>query len=124
MARRPSAGKALEGVAGPQRQLALDRRLQQRGVLVDPAVDADFMAGFCDAPGLVRIDQGRDGRHEESRRHAVALQHAQDAGHAGPAAIFPPAKPADRTTAGTHLERLVVAVEGERDRAARTVLPA
>src|ERR1700730_8277639 len=72
---------------------------------------------------LVGMEQRGDRRHVEGRRRRMALENLEDARHALPVAELAPAHAAERLAALAQLVGLVVAVEGERERAARAVLP-
>ena len=90
---------------------------------MDPAVDADLVALGDDAALLVRVDQRGDRRHVERRLDAVAVEQFQDARHADPGAELAPGEPADRLAAVAQIAGLVIAVERQRDRAARAARP-
>src|SRR5262249_15138591 len=92
--------------------------------LMDPAVDADLVSLGDDAALLIGMNERRHGRDVERRLDAVALEQLQDARHPDAIAVLPPGEPADRLAAVAQLIRLMVAVKGQRDRAARAARPA
>src|SRR5262249_15335163 len=69
------------------------------------------------------MEQRGDAGHVEGRRHRVTLENFEDAGHALAVAKLAPAHAAERLAALAQLVRLMIAVEGERERAACAVLP-
>ena len=62
-------GHRLQRVAGAEHQLALRRAVELRGVLVDPAVDADLVARLHDRAAARR---GRSARRRRGRRTSPA----------------------------------------------------
>src|SRR5262249_54434083 len=88
-----------------------------------PTVDADLVALGHDAALLVGMQQRGDPRHVKGRGHRMALQNLKDARHALAVAVLAPAHAAERFAALAQLVGLMIAVEGERERAARAVLP-
>src|SRR5215472_11188440 len=86
-------------------------------------MDADLVALGDDAALLVGVEERGDGGDVEGRLDAVTPEDLQDARYADAVAELAPGEAADRLGAVAHLVRLMVAVEGERDGAARPVLP-
>src|SRR3954447_9512355 len=81
------------------------------------------MALGDDAALLFRVDQRGDRGHVEGRLDPVTLQQLEDARHPDPIAELAPGEPADRFAALAQIAGLVIAVEGERDRATRPARP-
>ena len=104
-----------EQVARAQSQVPFRTGVEERVVLVHPAVNAHFVPGAGDALRFVGVDLRTDGGHEECRLHVVAAQCLENARHADPAAEFPPGKATDRRAPGPEFVSFVVAVEGECD---------
>src|SRR4051812_39950578 len=96
---------------------------QMRIALVDPAVDADLVAFGNDAALLIRIEERGDGGHEEARLDVLSFQDLEDSGNALAISVLPLRQLADGLAAVAQLVRLMVGVEGERDRAARAAFP-
>ena len=65
------------------------------------------------------LDQRGDGGHEECRPRPVPRQPVEDPRHARAAPVFAPSETAHGGTPGPHLERLVVAIKGQRQRRPR-----
>src|SRR3989442_763965 len=105
-------------------ELALGVARQLGVALVDPAVDADLVAFGDDAALLVGIEEGSHRRDEERGLYIRILQNRKNARHALPVAVLALREPADRLAAFAQLVGLVIGVERQRHRAARTVLPA
>src|SRR4051812_14902744 len=100
-------------------------RIRQLGVtLVDPAVDADFVPLGDYAPLLFWIEQRRHRRDIETRFDAVLGKNSKNARHALPVAVLPLREPPDRLAPLAQLVGLMVGIERERHRAARTARPA
>src|SRR5437588_7158268 len=90
---------------------------------MDPAMDADLVA-FGDHLALfVGMEQGGHRRHVERRRHVVFLHEPQDARHADAAAILAPGQAADRFATFAQGAGFMIAVERDREGAARAGLP-
>src|SRR6267154_3175006 len=90
---------------------------------MDPAMDADLVALGDDAALLVGVDQRGNGRDVKCRLDVIAFEQPEDARHAHPVAELAPGKPPDRLAAVAQIAGLMVAVEGQRDRAARPARP-
>src|SRR6185503_13194673 len=91
---------------------------------VDPAVHADLVALVDDATLLVGIQLRDDAGDEERRLDVVALEHVEDARHAGARAVLALRQAPDRGRAFAQRAGLVVRIERQRDAHARVVLPA
>ena len=76
-----------------------------------------------DAALLVGVDQRRHRRDVERRLDAVALEQLQDARHRDPGAVLAPGHPPDRLAAVAQFVGFMIAVERQRDRAARAARP-
>jgi hypothetical protein len=123
MADRRDADDVGQRVVGPQQQRTLVVAGEQRGVLVNPAMDADFVAGVADAARLVRIDQRGNGWHEECCGYAVPLQDVENAGDANAPAELAPGEPAHGTAAHAEFGGFVIAIERQCHGASCAVLP-
>ena len=90
---------------------------------MNPGMDADLVP-LRDHPALlVGMQYGDHRRHEEGRRYAVAFQKVQNPRHAGARAVLALAELARRALGPAQGLRLVVGVEGQRNRAARPAGP-
>src|SRR5215468_8701420 len=87
-------------------------------------MDADLMPFPDDTTLLVAIKQRDDARHIEGCRHRMLCEQFQDARHADAIAILSPRQSTDRFAAVAQFVRLVIGIEGKREGAARTTLPA
>src|SRR5437016_14133622 len=90
---------------------------------MDPAMDADLVPFGDDAALLVGVNKRGDGGHIERRLHVIALKQLQDARHANPVAELPPGEPSDRLAAVAQVAGFMVAIERQRDGAARAAWP-
>ncbi len=117
------AGHFSQRLARAHQQRAFVFAGEQRCVLVNPAVNADLVAGIADAAWLARVDEGGNGGDEECCRHVVPLENAEDAGNADTPAELAPGEPPDGTAAGAEFRGLMVAIKRQRDGTARAVFP-
>ncbi len=111
MTDRFHARNITERIARAQQQRAFVLAGKQRGVLVNPAVNADFVAGIADPAGLVGVDERGNGGDIECCGHVMPLENAEDAGNADTPAELAPSEPSDGTAARSEFGGLVVAVE-------------
>ena len=113
-----------DGVGCAQVQLPLVGLGQARVDLVNPAVQSDLVA-FGDRPGAVRRDAAAPRRPaRKTWRARSAFDSVEDARHADAAAVLAPGHAPDRLAAVAQLVGLVVAIEGQRNRAAGPARPA
>src|SRR5262245_231960 len=86
-------------------------------------MDAHLVSLAHHAALLVRVEQRGDGGHIEAGGNSMPAQDVEDARHAPAVAVLALRQLADRVAAVAQLIGLVVGVEGEGDRATRSILP-
>ena len=75
---RPAPAELLERIERALHEHAFIVPLEARGPLVDPAVDAELVAGGGDALHVLGVELGTDTGNEERRGNVVALEKRQN----------------------------------------------
>ena len=120
---RADAGDVGEHIGGAHHQVALVLRRQLAVKFVDPAVNADLVAGGGHGPLFVRVDLGDHGGDEEARRDIVFGEQAEDAGDRHPAAVLPLGQFPRRAFAVAQGARFMIGIERQGDRHPGAALP-
>jgi hypothetical protein len=90
---------------------------------MDPAMDADLVAVGDHRALLVGIELRHHRRHEEARLDGVPVEQLANARHRGAVAVLALRQPAGRILAVAQWNRIMVAVERQRDGDPRAALP-
>ena len=123
---RPAAGRLRDVIERARQQARfLDGVVQRHDVFVAPSEHADLVTlSLDDLRHHLRVDERRNRRDEECRRHVVLVEQGQHARQALRRAEFTAGHGHDGRVAACQLIRRVVHVERERDRHAGAVRPA